>query len=152
VNSCLTSALLGVISVLPTHNSGVETTQTCGGRTCRSEKKHQLDTRETIISLKEATTMHDIIESAVFDECITAPLVVQFLGVRSLISFGATSTTNRILMKNEIERRKAVIVKTEYDVAERMAAERQSDELEMFINDILNSGPKDLLKRELRSL
>jgi hypothetical protein len=68
--------------------------------------------------------------------------VVQFLGVRSLVSFGATSTTNRILMKNEIERRKAVIVKTEYDVAKLMAAERQSDELEMFINYIIETGDK----------
>jgi hypothetical protein len=81
--------------------------------------------------------MHDIIESAVLDECITAPLVVQFLGVRSLVNHGATSTANRIVMKNEIERRKEVIVKTEYDVAKLMAAERQSDELSTFISKII---------------
>ena len=86
--------------------------------------------------------MLDIIENAVLDECIAAPLVVQFLGVRSLVTYGATSTSNLIVMKNEIERRKAVIVKTEYDVAKLMAAQRQSNDLEMFINYIIETGDK----------
>ena len=69
--------------------------------------------------------------------------MVQFLGVRSLVTYGATSTSNLIVMKNEIERRKAVIVKTEYDVAKLiMAAQRQSNDLEMFINYIIETGDK----------
>ena len=46
---------------------------------------------------------------------------MQFLvGVRSLVSFGATCTANRIVMKNEIERRKAVIVELFFNHASHM--------------------------------
>ena len=43
-------------------------------------------------------------------------MVVQFLGVRSLVSFGATGKSHRETMQNEVKRRKECIAEVEVEV------------------------------------
>ena len=63
-----------------------------------------------------------------------APMVVQFLGVRSLVSFGATSKSHRAALANEVDRRKACIAEVEVEVTNLMALEKQSAKLSAYIN------------------
>jgi hypothetical protein len=67
-----------------------------------------------------------------------APMVVQFLGVRSLISFGATGKSQRMTIVNEVKRRKAYIADIEVEVTRLMALAKQSTKLSEYINDHLN--------------
>lgn len=60
--------------------------------------------------------------------------VVRFLGVRSLISFDATSRAYRIVMEKEVERRKAYISQVEVEVTQLMAAMEQPPNLKSYIN------------------
>ena len=53
-------------------------------------------------------------------------MVVQFLGVRSLVAFGATSKSHRAALANEVDRRKACIAEVEVEVTRLMASEKQS--------------------------
>lgn len=46
-----------------------------------------------------------------------APIVVEFLGVRSLVRFGATSKTHRVVVLNEVMRRRKVVALIEEDVS-----------------------------------
>ena len=57
---------------------------------------------------------------------VIAENVLRFLGVRSLVAFGATSKSHRIAMTGEVEYRKKVIADTEIEVARLMSAQRQS--------------------------
>ena len=66
-----------------------------------------------------------------------APMVVQFLGVRSLISFGATSKSQQTTMAHEVERRKACIADIEVEVTRLMASANQSTQLSDYINGSL---------------
>ena len=66
-----------------------------------------------------------------------APMVVQFLGVRSLISFGATSKSQQTTMAHEVERRKARIADIEVEVTRLMASANQSTQLSDYINGSL---------------
>jgi hypothetical protein len=59
-----------------------------------------------------------------------APMVVQFPGVRSLISFGT--------MANEVGRRKACIANIEVEVTRLMSSAKQSAKLSDYINEHLN--------------
>ena len=43
-------------------------------------------------------------------------MVVKFLGVRSLVAFGATSKSHRAALANEVDRRKACIAEVEVEV------------------------------------
>jgi hypothetical protein len=61
-------------------------------------------------------------------------MVVQFLGVRSLVSFGATSKSQRKTMRNEIKRRKKCIAEVEVEVTRLMASSKQSAKLSNYIN------------------
>ena len=61
-------------------------------------------------------------------------MVVQFLGVRSLVSFGATGKSQRKTMQNEVERRKAYIADVEVEVTGLMATSKQSAKLSNYIN------------------
>jgi hypothetical protein len=60
--------------------------------------------------------------------------VLRFLGVRSLVAFGATSKSHRIAMTGEVEYRKKVISDTEIEVARLMSAQRQSSTLSSYIH------------------
>jgi hypothetical protein len=59
--------------------------------------------------------------------------VLVFLGVRSLVAFGATSVSHRIAMKREIEYRKVRIADAEIEVARLMSAQHQSSTLSSYI-------------------
>ena len=63
-----------------------------------------------------------------------ASMVVQFLGVRSLAAFGATSKSHRAALANEVDRRKACIAEIEVEVTNLMASEKQSAKLSAYIN------------------
>lgn len=63
-----------------------------------------------------------------------ALMVVQFLGVRSLVSFGATSKSHRAAVVNEVDRRKACIAEAEVEMTRLMASEKQSAKLSAYIN------------------
>ena len=65
---------------------------------------------------------------------VIAENVVRFLGVRSLVSFGATSKSHRVAMEEEVERRKRRIAATEVEVARLMAAQQQTATLSAYIN------------------
>ena len=59
------------------------------------------------------------------DSDVIAINVLRFLGVRSLVNFGATGKSNRIAMMSEIERRKMHVAKTEVKVARLMSTQNQ---------------------------
>lgn len=80
--------------------------------------------------------MLDIVESAVLNECIVVPLVMQFPGVRSLVNYDATSTATWVVMKNEIEHRKAVIVKRIWR-SKANGSRETVNELPTFISQII---------------
>lgn len=63
-----------------------------------------------------------------------APMVVKFLGVRSLVSFGATSKCQRGTMQNEVHRRKECIAEVEVEVTRLMASSKQPAKLSKYIN------------------
>ena len=64
-------------------------------------------------------------------------MVVQFLGVRSLVAFGATSKSHRAALANEVDRRKACIAEVEVEVTRLMASEKQSAKLSAYINRVI---------------
>jgi hypothetical protein len=51
-----------------------------------------------------------------------APTIVQFLGVRSLVCFGATCKFHKVVLLGEVERRRTCIVAVEAEVAQLVAA------------------------------
>jgi hypothetical protein len=51
-----------------------------------------------------------------------APTIVQFLGVRSLVRFGATSKLHKGVLLGEVERRRTCIVAVEAEVAQLLAS------------------------------
>jgi hypothetical protein len=59
--------------------------------------------------------------------------VVQYLGVRSLVRFGATRKSNRAAVAKEVERRKAHIAEIEDEVTLLMAAQKQPTNLTVYI-------------------
>ena len=69
---------------------------------------------------------------------VIAENVVRFLGVRSLVSFSATSKSHRVAMEEEVERRKRRIAATEVEVARLMAAQQQTATLSAYINKKLD--------------
>ena len=64
-------------------------------------------------------------------------MVVQFLGVRSLVSFGATGKSHRETMQNEVKRRKECIAEVEVEVTRLMASAKQSSKLSNYINEYI---------------
>ena len=64
--------------------------------------------------------------------------VARYLGVRSLLSFGATCKSHRIVMSKEIERRKARIEKICTEIRRLMASQKQSVDLTKYIKS--NAG------------
>ena len=64
-------------------------------------------------------------------------MVVQFLGVRSLVSFGATGKSHRETMQNEVKRRKECIAEVEVEVTRLMASSKQSSKLSNYINEYI---------------
>lgn len=68
-----------------------------------------------------------------------APMVVKFLGVRSLVSFGATSKCQRRTMQNEVNRRKECIAVVEVEVTRLMASAKQSAKLSKYINHYIKT-------------
>ena len=85
---------------------------------------------EVVIARAKTTGEDDGIE-LILD--VIGEEVVRFLGVRSLISFGATSKAHRIVMEKEIERRKAYIAQVEVEVTQLMAAMYQPKNLSAYI-------------------
>jgi len=64
-------------------------------------------------------------------------MVVQFLGVRSLVSFGATGKSHRETMQNEVKRRKECVAEVEVEVTGLMASSKQSSKLSHYINEYI---------------
>jgi len=57
-------------------------------------------------------------EDSSFGMCdFIAPIVVEFLGVLSLVRFGATSKSHRVVVLNEVMRRRKVVALIEEDVS-----------------------------------
>jgi hypothetical protein len=77
----------------------------------------------------EAARVHNYFD----DSDVVATNVLRFLGVRSLVNFGATGKSNRIAMLVEIERRKKHIADTEIEVARLMSDQHQSPILSAYI-------------------
>ena len=89
-----------------------------------------------VIARAKTTGEEDGIELLLLD--VIGEEVVRFLGVRSLISFGATSRAYRIVMEKEVERRKAYISQVEVEVTQLMAAMHQPPNLKAYINKKLD--------------
>jgi hypothetical protein len=66
--------------------------------------------------------------------------IAQFLGVRSLVRFGATSITHRIVAAREVERRKARIAEIENEVGLLMVSQKQLPNLSAYINRKFHLG------------
>ncbi len=75
-----------------------------------------------------------------------ATAVVQFLGVRSLVSFGATSKSNKAVVDEEVGRRKAEIARIEMEIKLLMGSDhgeamRKEDGDFYCVDDLLSSVP-----------
>lgn len=66
-----------------------------------------------------------------------SPAVAEFLGVRSLVCFGATSKSNRLTATKEVERRKMRIAEVEVDVLRLMTSQKQTAKLSAYIDRTL---------------
>ena len=74
--------------------------------------------------------------------------VVKFLGVRSLVRFGATSKSHWVEVVKEGERRKAYIAKVEVEVARLMSSQKQPTNLASYINRKIKLYSGNLYKEQ----
>mgnify|MGYP006969983384 CR=1 FL=1 len=83
-----------------------------------------------------------------------SPALAQFLGVRSLVCFGATSKSNRSAVPKEVGRRKMRIAEAEVEVARLMTSQEQTAKLSAYINRAidLDDGHGDDGLNEMYSL
>jgi len=68
-----------------------------------------------------------------------APALVQFLGVRSLLSFGVTSKSHQAVVSREVARRKTCIEEIKVEVERIMASQKQSAQLAEYMDSRFGS-------------
>ena len=68
-----------------------------------------------------------------------APALVQFLGVRSLLSFGVTSKSHQAVVSREVARRKTCIEEIKVEVERIMASQKQSTQLAEYMDSRFGS-------------
>jgi hypothetical protein len=78
-----------------------------------------------------------------------APAVSTFLGVCSLLSFGATCKSHRDVVAGEIVRRKACIMEIGDEVKRLIANQKQSTDLTQYINRIARESLRPGLREDV---
>ena len=99
------------------------------------KRRTQAETDEAFSALDTSDLLSNFITYA----------VAQFLGVRSLLSFGATCKSHRSVVSKEIERRKACIEEICIEVRRLMVLQNQSADLVQYIER--NAGDAIQFKR-----